>query len=208
MNGMFLGLHKNLTQDSRKQVRWENMDDGLNGPLGKMRDYLLTAQRHHANNELDSALNQLRKFVEQLVLHLAKEHDWDLQAGNEIHMAFSKTKKLFMNEHRRMLGIYLDFLKELGNFGSHHQDKDKRLATPEDVEYCVYIANRIFEDYFFTNETSVNLPEIKDVVACPYCEQPVGKPCIKGNGKPVAANCEHIDQKKDYEKVISTRLTK
>ena len=199
--------HKNFTQDSKKRANWETMVIGIPGPLEKMQQYLLTAQRHHANNELDSVLNQLRKFVEQLVLHLAKKNAWDLQEGN-VHLAFSKTKKLFTNQNKKMLGIYLDFLKEIGNFGSHHQNEEKRLATREDIEYGLHIANRIFDDYFLTNEFPQNLPEVIDVVACPHCEQPVGKPCIKASGKPVAANCEHIARKEEYKKVIAARSPK
>lgn len=182
------------------------MSKRMGSSMDKMRGYLFSAKRHLESNELDSSLNQIRKFVETLVIFFEETEGWNVE-GN-IHMGIGKTKKLFINQGKRLSGIQIEFLKEIGNFGSHDQPNEQLFETREDVEYCVNIANRIFEDCFSADETQHILPEIKDVVACPHCEQPVGKPCIKGNGKPVAANCEHAARKREYEKVIAMRLPK
>lgn len=172
--------------------------------MDKMRNYLFSAQRHFESNELDSSLNQIRKFVEAIVTYFATTEGWDLD-GN-IHVGLGKTKKLFIAQGKRLSGIHLDFLKEIGNFGSHDQPNEQLFETSEDVGYCVHIANKIFEDWFLSDETLNNLPEIKDLVACSHCDQPVGKPCIKASGKPVAANCEHTPRKNEYQKIIAGRL--
>lgn len=176
----------------------------MGSSMDKMRGYLFGAKSHLESNELDSSLNQIRKFVETVVRYFQETEGWD--ADGNIHLGISMTKKLFTNRGRRLSGIHIEFLKEIGNFGSHDQPNEKLFESREDVEYCLHIANRIFEDCFSLDETQHSLPEIKDVVACPHCEQPVGKPCIKASGKPVAANCEHTPRKSAYQNLMAGRL--
>jgi len=156
--------------------------------IAEMKRFLIQSKKHCGMGDLEEAMNQLRKFCEALIEEFAMQFEIDKTDKNWYHKTLSTLGKNLKTKNQTLLKYYLDHLQNLGNFGSHYQVDPIKLFD-EDVEYCIFMAQRIFQEW--VNEGGKHHLEITiiDIVHCPHCKQKKGFPCVGNRGKPV--NNEH-----------------
>lgn len=161
----------------------------------EMQKLLAKAKLFSSRGDWEISLNQLRKFCEAFVEYSADLYTIDKNDKHWFNKTLTQIKSDMFRSDKKLLSYALDYLHHLGNFGSHYQ-VEKVVLESEDVEYCIRLAERMFEVYV-PDRIEIEELEIHDLVECPHCGQKRGHECVGDKGKSTTIHRQRYELHKE-----------
>ena len=156
-----------------------------------MQKFLLKAKLFSSRGDWEISLNQLRQFCEAFVEYSANFYTIDKKNKHWFNNTLTQIKSNMIKSDKKLLSYALEYLQNLGNFGSHYQ-VDEVVLESEDVEYCIRLAERMLEGYV-QDRIDIKELETHDLVECPHCGQKRGEQCVGDKGKPTTIHRQRFE---------------